>query len=106
VELHTELSGPSDTEVKLKVLARVGLNQSLNGGDLTLVLALFDNNGNAVGGWQKTMQVRLNSESTDRHAINVNSSFDVKPGNYLIRLVVRDGEGHLIATKNEAAQIP
>jgi VWFA-related protein len=106
VELHTEFSRSSDTEVKLKVAASVGLNQPLNGGDLTLVLALFDNNGNVVGGWQKTMQVRLNAESKHRHAINVNSSFDVKSGNYLIRLVVRDGEGRLIATKNEAAQIP
>jgi len=91
----------------LKGVASVGLNPSLDEGDLTLVLVLFDNSRNVVGSWQKTMQVRLNGESsTERHAINVNSSFDVRPGNYLIRLVIRDAEGHLIATKNEAAQIP
>jgi hypothetical protein len=88
------------------VLAGVGLKQSLNGSDLTLVLALFDNNGNVVGGWQKTVQVRLNAENTDRPAIKVTSSFDVRPGSYLIRLVVRAADGRLMATRNSEVQIP
>jgi hypothetical protein len=88
------------------VLAGVGLKQLLKGGDLTLVLALFDNNGNIVGGWQKTVQVRPNDENTDRPAIKVTSSFDVRPGSYLIRLVVRDADGRLMATQNGEVQIP
>jgi len=116
-ELDTQFSKPSDTEAKLKVLARVDVKdwltrqgEGLNRNDLTLVLALFDNNGNLVGGWQKTVQVRLSDETTDRlqqsPAIKVNSSFNVRPGSYLIRLVVRDGEGRLMATENGAVQIP
>ncbi len=110
VELHTEFSRSSETEAKLKMLASVGLKESLNGSALTLVLALFDNNGNVVGGWQKTMQVHMTDEAADRAkqapTIKVTSSFDVKPGSYLMRLVVRDAEGHLIATGNSAVQIP
>jgi hypothetical protein len=38
--------------------------------------------------------------------VKISSSFDVAPGSYLIRLVVRDSEGHLMATENGAVQIP
>jgi hypothetical protein len=37
--------------------------------------------------------------------LSVKSNFDVKPGSYLVRLVVRDTEGQ-IAAENGAIQIP
>jgi VWFA-related protein len=106
IELHTEFSMASDREAKLKVVAHAGLKDSLQQTDLTLVLALFDNNGKIVGGWQKTMQVRVSEETKDPPAINITSNFDVRPGSYLIRLVVRDAEGQLIAAGNGDVQIP
>jgi hypothetical protein len=36
----------------------------------------------------------------------VKSSFDVKPGTYLVRMVVRDAEGELMAARNGAVTIP
>jgi hypothetical protein len=36
----------------------------------------------------------------------VKSSFDVKPGTYLVRLVVRDAEGSQMAARNGAVVIP
>jgi hypothetical protein len=51
----------------------------------------------------------MTDEAADRQqapTIKVTSSFDVRPGSYLMRLVVRDAEGHLIATRNGAVQIP
>jgi hypothetical protein len=36
----------------------------------------------------------------------VKSSFDVKPGTYLVRLVVRDNEGAQMAARNGAVVIP
>jgi hypothetical protein len=36
----------------------------------------------------------------------VRTSFDVKPGSYMIRLVVRDAEGQLMAAENGAVEIP
>jgi hypothetical protein len=36
----------------------------------------------------------------------VKSSFDVKPGSYMVRLVVRDTEGQMMAAANGAVDIP
>jgi hypothetical protein len=36
----------------------------------------------------------------------VRTSFDVKPGSYMIRLVLRDHEGQLMAAENGAVEIP
>jgi hypothetical protein len=75
-----------------------------------VVSAVFDNNGNFITGLQKTVELRLLDATMERlkqaPPIEVTSDFDVKPGSYLVRLVVRDSEGHLMATENAAVQIP
>ena len=38
--------------------------------------------------------------------LTIRSSFDVKPGIYSIRLVVRDAEGQLMTAQNGAVDIP
>jgi hypothetical protein len=48
----------------------------------------------------QTLESRLNS------GITVRSSFDVKPGSYMIRLVIRDSEGQLMAAANGTVDIP
>jgi hypothetical protein len=49
----------------------------------------------------QTLENRLGS------GITVKSNFDdVKPGSYVIRLVVRDSEGQLMAAANGAVEIP
>ena len=117
VELHTQFFKPTDDSAKLKVLASVDLKSLLfrkdegrNLNNLTVVSALFDNNGNFVQGWQKVLEMRLLDTTMQRirtaAPIKVTTSFDVKPGSYLIRLVVRDSEGHLMATENGAVEIP
>jgi len=45
-------------------------------------------------------------ESVTRTGIMVRSSFDVKPGDYLVRVVVRDSEGQMLSAKNSTLQIP
>ena len=117
VELHTQFFKPSDTEAKLKVLASVDLkqlafrkDQDRNLNNLTVVSALFDNNGNFVSGVRKILEMRLFDTTMEKlkqtPPVRITSSFDVTPGSYLIRLVVRDSEGHLMATENGAVQIP
>ena len=41
-----------------------------------------------------------------RSGFTVKSSFDIKPGTYLVRLVVRDAEGAQMAARNGAVNIP
>jgi len=41
-----------------------------------------------------------------RSGFTVKTSFDVKPGTYLVRLVVRDAVGAQMAARNGAVVIP
>ena len=80
-----------------------------NRNDLTVASGLFDRNGNLVAGNQKVLEMRLRDETLASRlgsGITVRTSFDVKPGSYLVRLVVRDAEGQLMAATNGAVEIP
>jgi hypothetical protein len=46
-----------------------------------------------------TLEHRLGS------GITLKTSFDVKPGSYLVRLVVRDKEGQLMSAENGTIEI-
>jgi VWFA-related protein len=114
IDLHTQFFKPSDTQAKLTVLAHVDVKQlhfrkadGRNNNDLTIVSGIFDRNGNLVEGNEKILQMRLKDETLSRmgQGVSVKTNFDVKPGSYLVRLVVRDTEGQ-IAAENGAIQIP
>ena len=114
VDLHTQFFKPTDNEAKLTVLAHVDVKQlhfrkadGRNNSNLTIVSGIFDRNGNLVVGNEKILQMRLRDETLARlgTGVSVKSNFDVKPGSYLVRLVVRDAEGQ-IAAENGAIQIP
>jgi len=54
------------------------------------------------------LQLHLKDETLDGRlgsGITLKSSFDVKPGNYLVRLVVRGQDGQL-AAQNSSVEIP
>jgi hypothetical protein len=114
IDLHTQFFKPSDSEAKLTVLAHVDVKQlhfhkadGRNNSNLTIVSGIFDRNGNLVVGDEKILQMRLKDDTLAKMAqgLSVKSNFDVKPGSYLVRLVVRDAEGQ-IAAENGAIQIP
>jgi hypothetical protein len=75
-----------------------------------MVSALFDDNGNYVLGFQKVFELRLLDATlqklTTSGPVGLKMSFDVKPGNYELRLVVRDAEGQQITAVNGAVQVP
>jgi VWFA-related protein len=76
---------------------------------LTIATAIFDENGNFVTGGEKVLTMKLlenTYERLSRSGLTVKSSFDVKPGTYMVRLVVRDGEGAEMAARNGALVIP
>ena len=115
-ELHTELSKSGDTAAKLTVLSRVDLRQlkfrkvgGRNYDDITVVSALFDRNGNFITGLTKVVELRLTDETVETKLgspLAVTATFDVKPGSYAVRAVVRDSEGQMIAARNDMVQIP
>ena len=116
VDLQTQFFKMDATQARLAVLAHLDLRsvrfrkaEGRNRNDITLATAIFDENGNFVTGGEKIVEMRLLDGTMDRlgrSGINVKSSFDVKPGTYLVRLVVRDAEGEQMAARNGAVVIP
>ncbi len=116
VGLHTQFFKSSEADAKLMVLAHIDVKQlryrkadGRNCNDLTVVSALFDRNGTFLKGSERTLEMRLKDETLQYKlgsGITMKASFDVKPGSYLVRLVVRDKEGQLMSAENGAVQIP
>ena len=116
VELHTQFFKPSDEEAKLAVLAHVDVRRiryrkidGRNTNELTVVAALFNRNGVFVQGMQKNLTMRWKDATLDSKlgsGITLKTNFDVKPGSYLVRLVVRDREGQMMSAENGAIEIP
>jgi VWFA-related protein len=116
VDLQTQFFRKDQTQFRLSVLAHLDLKSvkfrkvdGRNHDDVTLATVIFDENGNFVTGGEKILEMKLldaTLQRLDRSGITVKSSFDVKPGSYLVRLVVRDKEGELMAARNGAVVIP
>jgi VWFA-related protein len=115
VDLQTQFFKSDPTNAKLTVLAKVDLRRlrykkvdGRNDDELTVVSVLFDTNGNYLKGLNKTVSMKLRDETLARltSGITVKTVFDVKPGTYIVRLVVRDTEGQAMAAQNGAVEIP
>ena len=119
VELHTQFFKSSDDTARLSVLARLDLKglqfkkaEGRNLDKLVVVSALFDTSGNFVAGTQKDVELNLKDATLADYAkpsnpgLTIRTGLDVKPGSYVVRLVVRDGESHLMASENSVVEIP
>lgn len=76
---------------------------------LTVVTALFDENGKLVTGLQKIITMDLTDaklEQLNSSGVSVKSDFAVQPGTFLVRIVVRDSDGGQMATTNRGVMIP
>ncbi len=116
VQLHTQYYKVDATDAKLAILAHVDIGRirfdkldGRNNNDLTIVAALFDRNGNFVTATEKVLEMRLRDTTLERLShtgVTVKSSFDVKPGAYLVRLVVRDSRAAQLSAENGVVEIP
>jgi len=115
VKLHTQFFKASDEDAKLVVLAQVDVQhlhfrkvEGRNNDVLTCVSVLFNRNGNFVQGTQKIVTMNLKDDTLEHKlasGITLKTSFDVKPGSYLVRLVVRDAEGQMMSAENGTVEI-
>ena len=116
VELQTQFFKKDEVEARLAVLTHLDVKgihfrkaEGRNNDKLTIVTGIFDENGNYITGGEKIVEMKLLDTTYDRLShmgFTVKSSFDVKPGTYLVRLVVRDSEGAQMAARNGAVVIP
>jgi VWFA-related protein len=116
VDLQTQFFKKNSTDARIAVLTHFDLQgvhfrkaEGRSNDDLTIATAIFDQNGNFVTGGEKILEMKLLDTTYDRlsrSGLTVKSSFDVKPGTYMVRLVVRDGQGTQMAARNGAVIIP
>jgi VWFA-related protein len=115
VGLQTVFSKSDTSHAKLTAIAIVDIRslhlQKIDGrnrGSLTMVSSLFDHNGRYVAGMIKTVNLGLR-DTTVAHSgseITVPWVFDVKPGTYEVRLVVREVVGGAMSACNSTVVIP
>ena len=70
---------------------------------------LFDRDGHVVTGQQKSVELHMHDITLEKYlqtGITVRTRFDVKPGTYLVRAIVRDAESGQIAGLNRTVEIP
>jgi VWFA-related protein len=116
LDMQTQYFKKDQTEVRLAVLTHLDVKGlrfrkalGRNNDELTIVTGIFDENGNMVTSGSKVIEMKLLDTTyakLSRSGFTVKSSFDVKPGTYLVRLVVRDAEGEQMAARNGAVVIP
>lgn len=116
VEIYTEFFKPDGSSAKLSVLTRLDAHllrfhkaEGRNLSKVTFVTALFNRDGKLVDGREKSVEFRLRDTTLERllqSGIAVKASFDVAPGTYLVREVVREAEGGQISGLNRTVEIP
>jgi hypothetical protein len=74
-----------------------------NYNQIRIVSTVFDTNGILVAGREQIVDLQMRDATVERAnqtGIVVRTDFEVKPGPYLVRMVVRDAEGQQISAQN------
>jgi len=113
--VHTQFFRSGEIDANLTVVAQLDIkslpyrkDEGRNNDILTLVSALFDLNGNFIAGEQRVLTLRLKNETLEKRldsGIRIKTSFNVKVGSYVVRVVARDSEGRMMASDNTAVEI-
>jgi hypothetical protein len=116
IDLHTQFFKTGTGAAKLAVLVKLNLKQfkyrkveGRNANNVTMVTGIFDRNGHYLQGIKKVMELKLKDDTLSTRlgqGVTVRTSFDINPGVYVVRLVVRDSEGELMSATNGAVEIP
>jgi hypothetical protein len=116
LDFQTQYFKAGDAGAHLSVVSKIDLKgihfrkaEGRNYDNLTVATVIFDENGNYVTGGEKVLEMRLLDKTYDRLShtgLVMKSSFELKPGKYMVRQVVRDSEGSQMAAKNGAVVIP
>ncbi|MGA7235100.1 MAG: VWA domain-containing protein [Bryobacteraceae bacterium] len=116
VDLHTQFFKGNNGMANVTILAHLDVKHfhfrkadDRNNNNVTIVSSLFDRNGNIVSAITKNLQMHLKDDTLAKkvdNGLTVRTAFSVKPGTYVVRLVVRDEEGQQISAQNGAVDIP
>jgi len=116
IDVHTQFFMKTESDAQIAVLTRLDLHplhfrkeEKLNLDTLTFVTVVFDRDGHVVSGHQRSLELRLQDNTLEKYlqtGITVRINFDVKPGTYLVRAIVRDAESGQISGLNRTVEIP
>ena len=116
MDLQTEFFKSTETGAELTVVTHLDLKglkfrkvDDRNNDTLTIVSGLFDSNGNFVNGIQKVVELHLRDQTLaamQKTRVTMNQTFQVGPGRYVVRVVVRDAEGKTMSARNGGVEIP
>lgn len=112
VDLHTQFFKAANGTTNVTVMAHLDVKHfkfkkadGRNNNTITVVSSLFDRDGNMVVAITKTLELHLKDDTLAAkvdNGLTLRTPFNVKPGTYLVRLVVRDSEGQMISAENSA----
>ncbi len=115
-EVHTQFFKLNESDARLSVVMHLDLrslhfrkDEGRNLNNLTVVTALFDRDGKYLAAKEKRLDFHLRDKTLEqllRIGLTMKTSFDVKPGTYLVREVVRDTEGGQLSGLSRTIEIP
>jgi VWFA-related protein len=116
IEVHTQFFQGNGSETRLSVLIHLNLRvlhfhkqDGRNLNRLVFVTALFDRDGRYVAGKERDLDLNLRDSSLEKleqSGIHLKTNFDLKPGVYLVRQIVRDREGGQVSGVTQSVEIP
>lgn len=116
LQVSTQFFRINNSTARLSVLTQVDLRLvpfrkqgDRNLDSLRFVTVVFDRDGKYVDSRDKTLEFHLRDATLaklDASGITSRASFDLKPGTYLVRQVVRDSAGGEISALNRTVEIP
>lgn len=116
LQFQTQFFKTSDQKARVSVITKIDLKplhfhkeDGREKDSLTIVAGVFDKNGNLITAIQKTVDMRLKEETFEQRlnsGILLKTSLDIPPGDYVVRVVLRDLEGQLMTARNRVVQIP
>jgi len=116
IDVHTQFYKVNDTEAHLAVLTHLDVSsvhfrqeQDRHFNNLTFLTVLFDQDGKYLMGKEKVVELRLRDGTLAKlthTGITLKMEFDLKPGTYLVRQIVRDSEAGQLSGLNHRVEIP
>jgi len=116
IDVHTQYYKVNEAGARLTVLTHLDLSTlhfrkeaDRNGNEVTFLTVLFDRDGKYVTARQKLVKFQLRDASLARYTqtgITIKAEFDVTPGTYMVRQIVRDSEAGQLSGLNHTVEIP
>lgn len=116
IDVHTQFFKLNETDVRLSVLTHLDMSslrfqkeQDRNSDDLTFITVLFDRDGKYLTGKEKKVICHLRDDTLarlTRTGITLKMEFDVKPGTYMVRQIVRDSQAGQLSGLSRTVEIP